>query len=895
MLYFALATVLISPDLSSARGTEQDTLVPPSQFERLEIPDDEYVPVPREGQQTSPAYRSSTRGFFTVQVNVNDFGQNIVGDAANEPSIAIDPTDPNKIVMGWRQFDTINSNFRQAGYGYTADGGQTWTFPGVIEPGRFRSDPVLDSDSEGNFYFNSLRGTPFGCDVFKSDDGGATWDSGTFAHGGDKAWMVIDKTGGTGEGNIYAYWASYASVCLPGFFTRSIDGGASYESCITIPGDPFWGTLAVGPDGELYVCGARGSDFVVAKSSNAQDSSQSVSWDFSTTVGLDGHIVDDQGPNPAGALLGQAWIAVDRSTGLKRGNVYLLCSVERFSTSDPLDVMFARSTDGGVTWSSPVRVNDDPGNSAYQWFGTMSVAPDGRIDVIWLDTRDDPSGFHSSLYYSYSQDAGATWSPSERLSDPFDPHVGWPQQNKMGDYFDMVSDETGVHLAWAATFNGEQDVYYSHSLLPGSVIAIGPTGNSFGRVEVGSASDTVTITITNYGIDTLVVTNISAPGMHFSMINAPSTPVLIPPLETTLLTVAFEPQVAGDLTDSIVVSSNDSSKPTLAIALSGRGVVIGQAQAGILYAASLAPTCQLFTIDLATGAATPIGPTGVSQIRAMAIQPSTKEIYGILSGSVGTTLVRVSSAHGDAIPAAAIPLHNVWAIAFSQDDTLFAVANRGKLYRVDVSSGDTTFVGAAAGLFYSGLTLSPTSGELWASVIYQDKIYTVDQNDGSRTLVGSTGFNVTTRSIAFDGLGRLYGITGSNDVITIDTTTAAGTLIGSTGFTNIFALAMRTDSVVVAMAESPRASIPGSFSLAQNYPNPFNPSTTIRYELSSRSKVVLKIFNLLGQEVATLIDEEKEAGRYEVGWDASGFSSGIYFYRLKAGEFAGTKKLILAK
>jgi hypothetical protein len=82
--------------------------------------------------------------------------------------------------------------------------------------------------------------------------------------------------------------------------------------------------------------------------------------------------------------------------------------------------------------------------------------------VIWLDTRDAPGTVWSALYYSYSVDQGETWSANERLSESFNPHVGWPQQNKMGDYFDMESDATGAHLAWANTLNGEQDVYYSY-------------------------------------------------------------------------------------------------------------------------------------------------------------------------------------------------------------------------------------------------------------------------------------------------------------------------------------------------------------------------------------------------------------------------------------------------
>src|SRR4051795_12727602 len=68
-----------------------------------------------------------------VQVNVNSLGQDIVGDAANEPSIAVDPTNPNRMAIGWRQFNTISSSFRQAGVAYTTNGGQTWT-GGVFPP-----------------------------------------------------------------------------------------------------------------------------------------------------------------------------------------------------------------------------------------------------------------------------------------------------------------------------------------------------------------------------------------------------------------------------------------------------------------------------------------------------------------------------------------------------------------------------------------------------------------------------------------------------------------------------------------------------------------------------------------------------------------------------------------
>ncbi len=89
--------------------------------------------------------------------------------------------------------------------------------------------------------------------------------------------------------------------------------------------------------------------------------------------------------------------------------------------------------------------------------------------------------------------------------------------------------------------------------------------------------------------------------------------------------------------------------------------------------------------------------------------------------------------------------------------------------------------------------------------------------------------------------------------------------------------------------------LPGKFSLDQNYPNPFNPSTAIHYTLPMSSQVVLQIYNLVGQKVATLVNGEQKAGDYAVTFNASSLASGIYFYRLQAGNFTSSKKMILLK
>jgi hypothetical protein len=87
----------------------------------------------------------------------------------------------------------------------------------------------------------------------------------------------------------------------------------------------------------------------------------------------------------------------------------------------------------------------------------------------------------------------------------------------------------------------------------------------------------------------------------------------------------------------------------------------------------------------------------------------------------------------------------------------------------------------------------------------------------------------------------------------------------------------------------------GSYELFQNHPNPFNPYTIIKYTVESKSRVTVRVFDILGREVATPVDEEKEAGNYQIRFDAGILSSGVYFYQLHAGDYVSTKKMILLR
>jgi len=463
-------------------------------------------PAPPRKMATSPRMISQFGVFTSYQVNVDASGQNIVGDAANECVISVDPTNGNKMTVVWRQFNDVTSNFRQGGWGYTTDAGITWTFPGVLENNVFRSDPVSKSDETGNFFYLSLQSNvqqSFFCDdLWRSTNGGQSWTllSGERgAGGGDKEWFTIDLTGGPGHG--FQYQADDGINCSGGGvqFQRSTDGGVTWQAPIAIPNGPVYGTLDVDTNGNLFI-GGEGNTFYCVRSSNAQIGNQTPTFDRVTAVNMGGDI-SGGGINPGG-LDGMLFLAIDRSGGSTNNNIYMLASVQP-PGRNTTDVMFARSTDGGQTFSAPHKINDDPVNpNKWHWFGTFSVAPNGRLDAVWYDTRNASNNTDSELFYSWSTDGGVTWAPNVQVSNPFNPFEGYPNQNKIGDYITIVSDNTGGNVAYSATFNfnpnrnqHEEDVYY---------VRVSPSGG-------GTPTPTPTATATATATPTATSTPTSTP------------------------------------------------------------------------------------------------------------------------------------------------------------------------------------------------------------------------------------------------------------------------------------------------------------------------------------------------------------------------------------------------
>jgi hypothetical protein len=191
--------------------------------------------------------------------------------------------------------------------------------------------------------------------------------------------------------------------------------------------------------------------------------------------------------------------------------------------------------------------------------------------------------------------------------------------------------------------------------------------------------------------------------------------------------------------------------------------------------------------------------------------------------------------------------------------------------------------------YSAGLFLSGDSCTTWTQVSTLIPQSGLSIETGG-TLVGTDSLGVFLFNDDGDSLGsRNDGLANLNiHTLTIDNNNYvyAGTDNG---------VWRRSLSDITSVEEEQFDEIPTEFSLSQNYPNPFNPSTRIKYQVSSNSFVSLVVYDILGNEIETLVNEEKSVGIYKITWNAASMPSGVYFYHLKAGEFTSVKKMILLK
>jgi photosystem II stability/assembly factor-like uncharacterized protein len=728
----------------------------------------------------------------------------------------------------------------------TIDGGVNWTVGTVAAaPASFNLSCVtpLNADKAWATMVDVTGQTSGG--VFKTTDGGVTWIKQETAFRDSGGWPI----------QIYFFDAN-EGVCVGeingGYFEiyTTNNGGDNWERVPreNIP-DPLpnemqsWATFSF--SGDVF-CIAT----VILQASSQARLLMSTDRGHTWTASNIGLVVDD--PYTCAAfkdpLNGMAVISNGGFTLQLYGVV--------------------KTSDGGRTWT---RVSSPPPSLDFAEIGSIPGVPGGYVV--------NSHGFKGGS--AFTLDSGATWTLIDTLI------------HTMPSFLSM-------EVGWCGG-GSQSNAISKWSIFSGREITAFPNSISFSIKEVGRDSEIDTVYITNYSTDDLTISNMVAPGSNFKLVNPPTLPVKLATLHTLFLGLQFTPQTAGNLHDSVVIVSDASNASNLAIPLTGTAIIISNAQPGTIYAAS----SSLQTLNVSTGAATALAPLGDVQINSLAVRSSTMELLGLCGSTVPETVYQIDCLAGGMLPVCSIPLSgtNLRAIAISPTDTLYAASLAGGLYQVDLLTGKARLIGTATGFRYSSIAFHPLTGQLWATFTNkQDNIYTVDTHTGAVTLVGKTGDNTPTVSITFSSDGKLYGLEGTgsqiNKLISIDTVTGAGTEIGSTGVTKLVTIAMSPGTT--AVKEKSSEGLPKMYALAQNYPNPFNPQTSFQFGLPEAQVVDIVIYNIMGQVIRRLVHESYQPGIYTVFWDGRNdfgvsVTSGVYLYRIRAGEFVSVRKMIISK
>lgn len=432
----------------------------------------------------------------------------------------------------------------------------------------------------------------------------------------------------------------------------------------------------------------------------------------------------------------------------------------------------------------------------------------------------------------------------------------------------------------------------------------------FGNLEIGIPAIIDTITIANYGDADYIINNIVSSVGPFTLLNNPS-PVTLSTFDSLDLIIQFNPSTPAIYSELMQFDDNDPNFDGLT--LNGTGFEINQGFTDLFYASTgVNENGKMLTLNKNTGVGTELGFSNFNNISSLTVSPVTNIIYGISSGQNETEIVRVNGSGGDAFTQYVVDLGAMSGISFDTSGVLYATQILGDIYTIDLSDGSYSSV-TTASIQLSAIAINPMTNEMWAvpKVVFgaKDKIYKVNLSSGAATLIGQTGFVSLTNDLAFDENGNLYGIIGESaeigQLISIDTSNAVGTLIGDIGFQNVISLGYSVNGPVNSVKSDDILTHPDNFVLSQNYPNPFNPNTSIKFSIPVDTKVRLTVYNILGQAVNVLVDEELTSGHYSVDWNGTDntgniVSSGIYFYEMKASgnklnDFTQIRKMVFLK
>jgi hypothetical protein len=1002
LLFSALMLLLSSSSIFSQEKWSRDPRM------TAIYPSGTYVPLPQYKDNIITEHKA-TRVFHTpvgtLLVNPNLRVHPDAGATQSEVTLVKNGQIPNTM------FGSANTVWPPGGFSgisegvyLTTDGGTSWFGWDTVHSTPITGhggDPGPVIDKNGTLIMTHLGYPTSGMFANYSTDMGQTWSNTyTIASGSqDKNLAGTDDSPSSPYyGRSYVVW-SWFSVSSPYIaVSYTTNGGVSWSSSAQINNPPS-GHYSQGCDirtaanGDVYVTWAAPSSGTLTEDYDgfAKSTNGGVAWSVTENAfdanGIRGYL------NTKNNIRVNSFprIDVDRSGGPFNGRIYIVGCDKNLAPagSDP-DIVIHWSTNGGASWSSAVRVNQDPlNNGAIQYFPAVRVDEFGGVNVVYYDDRN-VGGSQVQVYVSRSIDGGSTWTDIQVSDHAFSPMpISGLAGGYQGDYIGISSsnnkvfpfwmdNSTGGNLyqAWTTTIDLGPSIV--HTPLPNTENLTGPYAVNCVITPAGSpinpAATKMLWSRNNPSItDSVLMTNTSgnnwtanipgngspatyryyiktadnlgrtatappgAPAVLYSFVASADTvkPVIIHTPITTLAQVYWPATINAVVTDNIGVDSvwvewyKNSPTPIKEFRLihtSGNNysapfnsanneVAIGDSVFYVIKARDISSNHNLAQLPT----------SGYFKIMIIAGYPLPP--YCLCDNTTYTPITGSSGPSGDDITQT-VPVGFTFSF-MGHSFTTVSVCTNGF-----VVLGSSTFNGYTNDLCGTLAGENPMFAPFWddLNTLNGGNIqYTTQGTAPNRVFIvqftnvayfsgsGNVTFQLrmyeTSNKVEFiygpatsnpsasgsvgetdtlGGSGRVYSITPGSDCPS--TTYSQSSCNNSIAYNTANFASGRRFTFNCPVGINPiTQGVPREYTLEQNYPNPFNPTTTIKYSIPKAGIVRLIVYDVLGREVKQLVSEMKAPGNYEITFQGENYASGVYFYRLEAGDFTSVKKMVLVK
>ena len=907
-----------------------------------------------ENPNKQTQYLMSPNGVFAITPNVRVLPNS---NQQDEIYLASNPNTP--MLLFGSANTTVGSSFGQGCYVSTNGGLTWYGTDLMPNMPSSTSDPAPAIDKNGVFVFTTLNtvGTAFMIGSY-STNYGVNWSTPytIYASSSDKNLSCSDDVPTSPYyGRSYTVWTKWTSP-YPIMVSYTSNSGSSWSTALQINNPSVLSQgcdVVVGPTpaGVVYVCWSNQSGSVSSGVGFAKSTNGGNSWTVNETA-FNSSGMRTNSFNGWGFRVNDfPRIAVDKSGGPRNGWIYIVDCQKNLAPagSDP-DVILHRSTDGGTSWSAGIRVNQDAvNNGKMQWFPAVAVDNSGGVNVVYYDNRNYPSyGDSAETYVSRSIDGGNTWTDIVVSDHRWKPAPEAGMGTYGGDYIGITAvngkvwpfwydNKTGTMQAWTCSI--ELGPAISHTPLGNTeqisgnrvvICTITPAGSginpstvklyyaknstSFSNVTMtnsGGTNWTANLPLSGIGtynyylsaMDSMSRTATSpsgAPANYYSFLAATDTvrPIIThTPLQNT-------PKVQWPVAVSATVTDN-----------------IGIDSVWVRWYKNIPANYKQFKLNYASGN------TYSSPFNSVNADVNVNDsiFYRIIAQDNSTGHNRDSSALfkfkiinlvnaciGNGTTTSNYPYTTYWMDGRTQ--MLFTAAEltaagAGPNSAITKLGFNVSSVGGPAmnGFNVRYQHTSLTSLSSWVETGWTTGFtgtYTVPATgwqyidmtapyfiyNGTSNLLVEVCFD----NSSYTSYSPVYATSISNMCRGYYTDNSSGCTM--TSGSN---LAYRPNTcftmTVVNSTNNISGIIPKEYSLNQNYPNPFNPVTRINFEIPKQGMVSLKVYDVLGREVKSLVNEVKAPGIYSVDFNGNELSSGVYFYKFESNGFTDIKKMMLIK